>query len=334
MASTGSNSSVQDADVRDRSRRHRRRADELQRRPDDRRRRRRRARTVWRGPSVRAPRDSCSPTPDPRTARAKRPARQRRSCALVEVEYPAPAPLATLPYHGLARPRGGAAGHSADGAAPRRARPAPSSMRAVGTVDPGVDRTAHRARADRRIRLRLAVLTSATSNEGAITKGDRVSDVQGAVRRAAAPARGQRVRLLRRVWRRTSWNRTSGTSSRPPVGIDLWLAAAAAVGEFRTVRGDARRARTDVARRAGRSEHDAGAGRGRALRGPGASRRCLAARQGVVADPDRRHRSRDGPRPPPLNVDGLMDSFRLGTGSCARSGRGCFRPGRSSSCAS
>ena len=291
MASTGSNSSVQDADVAAVARRHRRRADELQRRRARSVRSPARCGTAWRGTSRRAPCDSCSPTPDPPTARAKRRVRSWDLPRSWRWSTSAGRRSRELPYHGHPRSRRGVAGDSADGAAPgrqglRRHRRGPSRR---GTR---LDRTTHRAGADRRVRLRLAVLRPPRQRRGD-HQGHRLSDVQGAVRRAAAPAGRQRVRLLRASGRRTTWNRTSGRSSRRRSGSTSGWPWPRRAGEFRTceaalgTRGAASRGD------AGRSEHDARAGRGRAVRGPRASRRRLAARQGVGRDPGLRRRSGD-----------------------------------------
>ncbi len=92
-------------------------------------------------------------------------------------------------------------------------------------------------------------------------------------------------------------------------GIDLWLAAAAAAGQFRLheamlgVRTTSREVPSD-------RTVDAGAGGGRPLRGRRAPRECVAADEGRRADTDERYRVEV--EPSPANANGLIDAFRLG----------------------
>ena len=142
--------------------------------------------------------------------------------ALVEVEYERGAELGELPYHG--QPGHAAALRAILQTAQRLNAKAcaviDASLHDGGT---GLDRTTHRARADRRVRLRLAVLRPARQR-GSHHQGHRVSDVQGAVRRAAAPAGRQRVRLFRAFGGALPASRTSGMSSRRRSGSTSgWL---------------------------------------------------------------------------------------------------------------
>ena len=85
-----------------------------------------------------------------------------------------------------------------------------------------LDRAADRARAGRRVRLRVALLRAARQRRGD-HQGDCLSGVPGALRRAAAAARRDRVRLFGRGWSRTTWSRISGTpSTRRPASTCGW----------------------------------------------------------------------------------------------------------------
>ena len=154
--------------------------------------------------------------------------------ALVEVEYQRGRELGRAAVSRSPRPRRGVARHSGDGAAARAPRPARSSTRAFMTVEP-----------DWIERLIAPVLTDGFDYVSPLLRparqrrrrhqGHRVPDVPGALRRAAAPAGRRRVRLF-------------GASGGPypgsgllgrehaQVGIDLWLAPPPCAGSSASAR--------------------------------------------------------------------------------------------------
>ena len=109
-------------------------------------------------------------------------------------------------------------------------------------VDARVDRAAGRAGRGRRVRLRLAVLSSGASAKARITKGivyPMFRALYGVrLRQPAAGEFGCSGRLVAHYLEQDFWD-----AERAEAGIDLWLAVAAVCGGFRVVRGVARAAR-------------------------------------------------------------------------------------------
>ena len=129
-------------------------------------------------------------------------------------------------------------------------------------------------------------------NEGAITKGivyPMFRALYGVrLRQPAAGEFGCSGRLVTHYLEQDFWD-----VEQAPVGIDLWLAAAAACGEFRIVRGGARRSR--AASRGAPADLSTTLAQvvGALFADVETPRRRLAARQGLGRDPGLRHRSGD-----------------------------------------
>ena len=228
----------------------------------------------------------------------------------MEVEYERGAELGELPYHG--KPGHAAALRAILQTAQRL------SARACAVIDASL----HAVEPEWIERLIAPVLTDGFDyvspyyvrhvNEGAITKGivyPMFRALYGVrLRQPAASEFGCSGRLVAHYLEQDFWDVEQAT-----VGIDLWLAVAAVCRGVPDMRGGARHSRVGAARRTGRSEHDA-----RRRSWARSSRTSsIAPTSGSVSG----GRSRSRPSAPfrrlprrrrSLNIDGLMDSFRLG----------------------
>lgn len=229
--------------------------------------------------------------------------------ALVEVEYESGAEFGELPYHG--HPGRVAALRAILQTAQRL------SAKACAVIDAGL----HTVEPEWIERLIVPVLTDEFDyvtpyyirhvNEGAITKAivyPMFRALYGVrLRQPAATEFGCSGRLVTHYLEQDFWD-----VEQAPAGIDLWLAVAAVCGEFRTC------------------ETVLGA-RGSASRGTPADLSTTLAQVVGAFFADLEHRvdvwqrvrgsaaipifgtvPAIGPEAPPLNIDGLMESFRLG----------------------
>jgi hypothetical protein len=231
------------------------------------------------------------------------------SSALVEVEYEGGGALGELPYHGF----------------PGRAAALRAILQTAQRLDAGacavIDAGLHAVAPEWIERLVVPVLADGFDyvspyytrhvNEGDITRGivyPMFRALYGVrLRQPAASEFGCSGRLAAHYLQQDFWD-----ADRASVGIDFWLAAAAVCGEFRTceaalgprtatVRGTPADLSTTLAQVVGALFADLEARADVWQRVRGSAAIPIAGSVPAI-----------GPGAPPLNVDGLMDSFRLG----------------------